>query len=124
MAKAHFIQALHDRYYPKTCSGHKPCSTLTAQPESLSPEDRRRLAEDLLSKGERELLDGKMNALELFDQASLLDANNPDLWFRQGLALFEHGTANAREKTLFLACKNFKIAAKLSEHNTDHAGDE
>ncbi len=119
MTKAHFIQALHDRYFPKTCTGSKIKPHFAEQLESLNLAEKHDLAQNLLSMGEEQLLSGSLSALDLFDRASMLDAKNPDLWFRQGLALFEHGESGSKDKTLFLACKNFKIASKLAEERAD-----
>lgn len=78
------------------------------------PEDQKKeLALRYLSSGEIALLRGNLHALSLFEAASNLDPQNPTIWYRQGLAFFEYGSEEGREKALHLAGKNFKIALQL-----------
>ncbi len=60
------------------------------------------------------LLQGNLNALSCFEAASNLDGANPLIWYRQGLAFFEYGSEEGKEKALLLASKNFKIATQLN----------
>jgi len=69
-----------------------------------------------LAQGELALLKGDLQGLELFEKASELDPCNPELFYRQGLALFEHGSIEGKEKALLLAAKKFKIATQLTSH--------
>ncbi len=59
------------------------------------------------------LLQGNLSALACFEAASNLDGNNPQIWYRQGLAFFEYGSEEGKEKALLLASKNFKIATQI-----------
>ena len=48
--------------------------------------------QNLITKGQSFLEDGKFNdALGFFEQALLLDQNNPDLWNHKGIALRSSG---------------------------------
>ncbi len=48
--------------------------------------------QDLVSKGQSLLEDGKFNdALSFFEQALLLNQNDPDLWNNKGIALRSMG---------------------------------
>jgi tetratricopeptide (TPR) repeat protein len=73
------------------------------------------LAESLVSEGEMALLKGDFSAIALFDQAEHIEANDPDLFHRQGLALFEYGSEEGKEKALHFANKKFKLAASLKK---------
>ncbi|PIS03012.1 MAG: hypothetical protein COT85_03005 [Chlamydiae bacterium CG10_big_fil_rev_8_21_14_0_10_42_34] len=59
------------------------------------------------------LLQGNLNALSCFEAASNLDGENPQVWYRQGLAFFEYGSEEGKEKALLVASKNLKIATQL-----------
>ncbi len=83
---------------------------------SQSPHHRD-LAAPLLSRGQMSLLKCDLpQALECFDSASKLDAENPKLFYSQGLSLFEYGSCEGREKGLLLASKKFKVATTLNPH--------
>lgn len=78
------------------------------------PEERKKeLALRYLSEGEMALLQGNLRALSCFEAASNLDGQNAEIWYRQGLAFFEYGSEEGKEKALLLAGKNFKIATQL-----------
>ena len=76
-------------------------------------------AYDYLQQGEKALLRGDTLGFELFEKASQMDPCNPDLFYRQGLALFEYGSLEGREKSLPLASKKLKIAAHLAPKNAE-----
>lgn len=78
-----------------------------------SSDERARLANYFVTQGELSLLRGELKGIELFEKAIELDRYNPELFYRQGLSLFEYGSEKGREKTLFLAVKRFKMAASL-----------
>jgi tetratricopeptide (TPR) repeat protein len=67
----------------------------------------------LLGQGELSLLRGDLGGLEFFQKALDLDPSNPEIFYRQGLALFEYGSEEGKEKALLLASKKFKIATTL-----------
>jgi tetratricopeptide (TPR) repeat protein len=79
----------------------------------LSDEQRKALALDYLSQAEHALLQGKLSALPLFEAASKLDGENPQIWYRQGLAFFEYSSEEGKEKALPLASKSFKYATQI-----------
>ncbi len=67
-----------------------------------------------LAQGELALLKGDLQGLELFERAAELAPCNAELFYRQGLALFEHGSIEGKEKALLLATKKFKISTQLA----------
>lgn len=78
-----------------------------------SADERASLALHFLSQGELSLLRGDLRGFDLFEQATQLDSCNPELFFRQGLAIFEYGCQEGREKALLVAGKKFKTATTL-----------
>jgi tetratricopeptide (TPR) repeat protein len=73
------------------------------------------IAESYLLQGEIALLKGDLgHGLECFDTANKLDPNNAKLYYSQGLALFDFGNIEGREKALLLASKKFKSASQLA----------
>jgi tetratricopeptide (TPR) repeat protein len=88
-------------------------SLLHEMPASLPALNER--AENLLHQGELSLLKGDASkAAILFDEVTKLEPSKADLFFRQGLAYFEYGSGEGREKALLIACKKFKAAVALS----------
>jgi tetratricopeptide (TPR) repeat protein len=79
----------------------------------LPDEQKKELALQYLAQGEMALLQGNLNALSCFEAASNLDGENPQVWYRQGLAFFEYGSEEGKEKALLIAGKNFKIATQI-----------
>lgn len=76
-------------------------------------DNRASLATYFLAQGELRLLKGDLEGLDDFEKATQLDACNPELFYRQGLALFEYGSDEGKEKALLLAGKKFKTALSL-----------
>jgi tetratricopeptide (TPR) repeat protein len=72
-----------------------------------------------LAQGELSLLKGDIKGLELFEKAAELDPCNAVLFYRQGLALFEYGSIEGKEKALLLAAKKFKTALHIAPHHFD-----
>lgn len=64
--------------------------------------------------GEAALLQGNLSALSLFETAASLDPDNYLIWHRQGIALFEYGSLDGKEKALLIASKYFKMATSLN----------
>jgi tetratricopeptide (TPR) repeat protein len=81
--------------------------------DAAKSDERHQMASYFLTQGERMLLKGDITGLNLFDHAAELDGCNPELFYRQGLALFEYSSEEGREKALLLAGKKFKTAAAL-----------
>lgn len=73
------------------------------------------LSSALLKKGEFRLLQGDLSALKLFEMAAKLDPSNSELFYAQGLALFEYGSEEGKENELRLASKKFKRATQLDQ---------
>lgn len=72
------------------------------------------LAESLNAQGEMALLkEDLFKAVECFDSALRLDSSNPKIYYMQGLAFFEFGRGEGREKAFFSASKKFKAATTL-----------
>ncbi len=111
MTQTDTYQKLLHRYFPQNTFKLKQ---LLQKSEELQPEKKRSLADHYLLKGEKFLLQGNLEALPCFDVAVQLDTDNPDIWYRQGLAFFEYGAQKGKEKTLFLASKSFKEAIRLN----------
>lgn len=76
-------------------------------------EQKKELALKYLSEGEMALLQGSLGALSCFEVAANLDGQNPQVWYRQGLAFFEYGSQEGKEKALLVASKNFKAATQI-----------
>lgn len=78
------------------------------------------LASSLLAQGETALLKGNFSeGLEYFDSALKLDAQNPKIFYAQGLSLFEYGSHEGQEKALPMASKKFKMAVSLDPEYFD-----
>lgn len=77
------------------------------------------LSQHFLSQGEVALLNGDLSGLDFFDKALELEASNPHLYFRQGIALFEFGSRKGEEKILLQASKKFKAALALDKEYFD-----
>ncbi len=97
-------------FYPETA----PLNEVPS--DRFSIDGKASLLTYLLGQGELALLRGNLSGLELFDKAIELDPSNPEIFYRQGLALFEYGSEEGREKALLLANKKFKAATTLSPH--------
>ncbi|MBS0648338.1 MAG: hypothetical protein JSS10_03825 [Verrucomicrobia bacterium] len=81
---------------------------------SAYPEGQSDFVMSYLAQGELALLKGDIIGLELFEKAAQLEPCNAELFYRQGLALFEYGSMDGKEKALLLAAKKFKIATHIS----------
>lgn len=106
------LRRIFHRFFPR-----KATASLSAPEERswthLSPTEKKELALQTLSQGELALLQGNLSALTLFETAANLDPQNPMIWYREGLAFFEYGSEEGKEKSLLLASKHFKIAVQL-----------
>lgn len=77
--------------------------------------ENRDLAALYLSQGGLALLKGELiNGMSLFDKAVELDPNHAESFYRQGLFLFEYGSAKGNEKIILIAAKKFKIATDIN----------
>ncbi len=81
--------------------------------DSMDSKERVVLGDALLFEGELKLLKGDFSGTDLFDMASKLDPENPEIFFRQGLSLFEFGSREGKEKTLLSANRKFKTATQI-----------
>lgn len=71
-------------------------------------------AEYYLLRGELYLLKSEgQEGINLFEQAVQLDPSNPQLFYRQGLSLFEYANETRSEKAIFLAIKKLRKAVHL-----------
>ncbi len=113
MHQVHFIQKLYSKFYPQSFAKGLKLSDIPKKWQKLPIEEKKKLANELLTKGEELLSKEDLSAIKLFNEAAQLDSTNPFIWYRQGLAFFEHGTHENNEKSLLLASKNFKIATSL-----------
>lgn len=108
--QANPIRKIFSRFFPrKYLSQAKDPQEWNA----LDAEQKKELALQNLGQGELALLQGNLAALPLFEAASQLEPANPQIWYRQGLAFFEYGSEEGKEKALLLASKHFKVATQL-----------
>lgn len=106
------LKRIFARFFPrKAVSASLPREAVEA--DFLPEEQKKDLAVRYLAQGEMALLQGNLSALSCFEAASKLDGYNPQIWYRQGLAFFEYGSEEGKEKALLLASKNFKIATQI-----------
>lgn len=104
------IRKIFTRFFPRKIMGEE------ANPQEwniLNEEQKKDLAFHKLIQGEFALLQGNLAALRLFEEAAQLEPKNPQIWYRQGLAFFEYGSEEGKEKSLLLASKHFKFATQL-----------
>ncbi len=71
------------------------------------------MAERYFQEGENLLLNNDSHGIALFEKASQLSPKSSDLYFQQGIALFEFGSDESRAYALSIACQKFKQAIKL-----------
>ncbi len=83
----------------------------------ISSNEQEALISYFLEQGELSLLKGDISGLEFFDKALELSPSNPNILYRQGLALFEYGSEEGREKTLLWASKKFKMVTLLAPNH-------
>ena len=108
--QAHPIRKIFSRFFPrKFLSAGQEIQEWNV----LTEEQKKELAIHKLAQGELALLHGNLSALSLFEAASQLEPLNPVIWYRQGLAFFEYGSEEGKEKALLLASKHFKYAVLL-----------
>lgn len=75
------------------------------------------LAISITAKGQLAIANGNLQeGLKCFDEALRLDPNNANMYFEQGLALFEYCEKYKMTKTLLMASKKFKRATMLVPH--------
>lgn len=105
------IRKIFSRFFPKKYLSQ--AAKDSSDWNLLNVDQKKQLALHNLAQGELALLHGNLAALNLFESASQLDPSNPQIWFRQGLAFFEYGSEEGKEKALLLASKHFKFATQL-----------
>ena len=106
------LRRMFARFFPrKAVSVSLPREAIEG--DHLPEEQKKELALRYLAEGEMALLQGNLRALSCFEAASNLDPKNEQIWYRQGLAFFEYGSEEGKEKALLLAGKNFKFATQL-----------
>ncbi len=111
------IRKIFARFFPR--------KYLSAEAEKAQVVDttdasqKQELAIRYLAQGELALLQGNLHALSYFETASQMDPQNPKVWYRQGLAFFEYGSVEGKEKFLLLATKYFKIATQIDAYCFD-----
>ena len=108
MDKAHLLQRFFNKIFPQ-----KNMETSTKW-EKLKSCEKKTLANNYLQKGEAYLLNGNLKALDFFESASLIDPDNCQSWFRQGVAFYKYALAEKQEKALQLASKNFSKALTIN----------
>ena len=103
------LRRIFTRFFPRKYSA----LAVEANYSLLPVGEKKEQALHYLHLGESALLQGNLSALSLFETAANLDPDNPLIWTRQGIAFFEYGSLDGKEKALLLASKNFKIATSL-----------
>lgn len=83
---------------------------------NLKAEERELLIDSMMHRAEIALLNRDVSGVELFDSAAKLEPQDPRLFYRQALALYECGTTPGKERLLFIAAKKCKIATSLQEN--------
>lgn len=114
--QANPLRRIFARFFPRKAVAVSSLPREAIEADLLPEEQKKELAFRYLAQGEMALLQGNLNALACFEAASNLDGQNPQVWYRQGLAFFEYGSEEGKEKALLLAGKNFKIATQLNPH--------
>ena len=94
-------------FYPET-------APLLNETKSSFFEEKEELLSYFLRQGELSLLRGDLGGLEFFQKAVQLNPSNPEIFYREGLSLFEYGSEKGKEQALLLAAKRFKTATLLS----------
>ncbi|MBX7065978.1 MAG: hypothetical protein K1X28_01985 [Parachlamydiales bacterium] len=107
------LRRMFARFFPRKAVAASALPREAIEGDHLPEEQKKELALRYLIEGEMALLQGNLRALSCFEASSNLDPNNPQVWYRQGLAFFEYGSEEGKEKALLLAGKNFKIATRL-----------
>jgi tetratricopeptide (TPR) repeat protein len=105
------LRRIFARFFPRKVSSSLPTEEIKT--DLLTDDQKKDLALRYVAQGEMSLLQGNLRALSYFEAASHLDEKNPQIWYRQGLAFFEYGSEDGKEKALLLSGKNFKIATQL-----------
>lgn len=116
------IQVLHRFFYKFFPKKYSEAPTLLKEYkdwEKLEENKKNDLAKEFLIRGESRLLNGDLHALQLFESASMLAPSNPEIWYRQGIAFYEYGSQDGKEKALLVSSKNFKMATNLNHNMID-----
>jgi tetratricopeptide (TPR) repeat protein len=113
MQQAHLLKTLYHRYYPKNNGNSLNLLDKITDWENLNKEEKDKLAEKFLQEGELLLAKKDTSAIEFFNAASQLKPESAEVWLRQGKAFSAFGKLKNQEKALYLASKNFKMAASI-----------
>jgi hypothetical protein len=103
------MRKIFSRFFPRK---YVASTQETTSWNVLTEDQKKELAYQNLVQGELALLQGNLGALQLFEAATQLEPNNPQIWYRQGLAFFEYGSEEGKEKALLLASKYFKTSSR------------
>jgi tetratricopeptide (TPR) repeat protein len=109
--QTHPLRRIFARFFPRRYSSAQ--SEPRQEWDAIPVEQRHEWALRYLAQGELALLQANLNALSFFEAASQIDPQNPRIWYRQGLAFFEYGSEEGKEKSLLLAAKHFKFAVQI-----------
>lgn len=113
MQQTHFLQKLYNRYYPQKSNNLR--FLIEKDLENLTENEKEKLSEKYLQEGEILLAKKDTSAIEYFNAAAQLSPLSSNVWLRQGNAFFSYGKLKNQEKALFLANKNYKMAASINE---------
>ena len=109
MDKKNIVHFLDDSL--TTEHAHSHCPLKTGQCD---------LVESIMANGQLALIKGDLQiGLECFDEALNLDSNNAQIYYAQGLSLFEYSDKHGVVKFFLQASKKFKKAIALDPHHFD-----
>src|SRR3989304_10573390 len=99
MQQVHFIQKLYNKFFPQCFARGLKLTNISHELENLPVDEKKKLANELLTKAETILSKEDLSAIKLFNEAAQLDPSNPLIWYRQGLPSFEFGYQTNKEKS-------------------------
>lgn len=115
MYQKHFLQLLHNKFFPQKDPLNLQLSKLIENCSTLTQEKKDEIAKTLQQHGENLLAKENLLAMEMFESAIEISPNNSKIWYRQGIAFLEYGIKHKREKALHLSIKNLKKAVELEK---------
>lgn len=101
------------RIFPRKALSEGAGSFDPKQWEHLPIQEKLRIADQFLSRGEIALMNDDLSALGHFETAVMLAPGNFNIWYREGAAFFDYGMREDKEKALLIASRYFKMAAQL-----------
>jgi tetratricopeptide (TPR) repeat protein len=113
MLQTSSFRKIFSRFFPRKAVPDDLTATDPKKWEHLPIEQKDELASHYLARGEIALLNDDLSALGHFETAAVLTPQNFEIWYREGLAFFDYGMWEDKEKALLIASRYFKLAAQL-----------